>query len=191
MKCEDLENMLSPLIDGELDEALGKECLLHIESCEKCRSLLEEHQKLDALIREIPVQAPPSMNLLNLVSVKKKTITRLAFTGALASLLCILCVLLSVRSLQERHEKRTEPEKSISYYVSLDDSSYKISVTGEEVKLLSFELSEHGKGSINMSFDETEHDKKEKNNEKNDTFIDSDDCALLRHRLPCRREKEA
>lgn len=192
MKCEDLINELSPLIDGELDENRSHEWHEHIGSCARCRSVMEQHSRVDALISGIALKTPAPLNPLGLVQRQRRAVLKLAMSGAAFIVLCLIFLLLPSKSLYERYISGTAPHEEINYYVSFNESEYQLSVTGEEVRLVSFEISENGSGSVNMSFEDDEHDKEEEKDEKDDSFIDTHYLAVLCSALPGgRREEEA
>jgi hypothetical protein len=59
MNCNEIKDMLSSYIDGELDE---KDMLLveeHIHNCEECRRELEEYNKILHVLHHMPEEEPP------------------------------------------------------------------------------------------------------------------------------------
>ena len=62
MNCEDIRELIDPLIDGEL---LGHEQRLldeHVTACPDCQALVSEAQKLRAAVRSVPrIAAPQSL----------------------------------------------------------------------------------------------------------------------------------
>lgn len=46
-----IDHLISPYLDGELDEARRKEFESHLEQCQRCRELLGEHQKTARIIQ--------------------------------------------------------------------------------------------------------------------------------------------
>lgn len=175
MNCNNFLTQISAYIDNELSPEMKKGCEAHAAECEKCSAMLNSFRKNDAALREIPefvpsLQAfstiihPPSISLLKNM--------KWAFILSMFILLFSFCLI-------DRNMQKNNPETAkndIHYNISLNDSKYNITVTGKEVRLLSFEMSENNDSSIEMSFE-----KKENNDEKNNnSFMGGDFFALSR-----------
>jgi len=59
MNCNEIKDMLSLYIDGELDEKEKKAVEEHVEVCESCRSELEQYQKIINMLQSLIEVEPP------------------------------------------------------------------------------------------------------------------------------------
>lgn len=57
MNCEEINNSLDAIIDGELSEKQYKEIQSHVDICEHCRHLLQREERLQASLRGLPVKS--------------------------------------------------------------------------------------------------------------------------------------
>jgi hypothetical protein len=58
MNCEQAEELLSAYLDDALEPGLSKQVHAHLETCEHCRAILEDYQRLDAELATTPMVAP-------------------------------------------------------------------------------------------------------------------------------------
>ncbi|MCF8010954.1 MAG: zf-HC2 domain-containing protein [Clostridiales bacterium] len=68
MRCQEVKELLSGYIDGQLDDACRKEVSAHLDECEECCKELAELQKAVSLMRHAPEISPPSQFKNNLIS---------------------------------------------------------------------------------------------------------------------------
>lgn len=61
--CTDIKALLSPYIDGQLDEQTRHRAERHIAQCEACRNLVNQAEQLDALIAaDVQAATPPGLS---------------------------------------------------------------------------------------------------------------------------------
>jgi Tol biopolymer transport system component len=58
MNCEQAEELLSAYLDDALEPGLSEQVRLHLETCERCRAILEDYRKLDDELATAPMVAP-------------------------------------------------------------------------------------------------------------------------------------
>jgi len=59
MNCEKAEEYLSAYLDGMLDPSLCQEVAGHLESCEQCRTVIEDYRRFDQMLASMPRVSPP------------------------------------------------------------------------------------------------------------------------------------
>jgi predicted anti-sigma-YlaC factor YlaD len=144
MKCEEFADLLSPLLDGRLGEAEVRALEEHREGCESCQTIYSEYQALERALRNIPDERPVAVNPFELVNRKRILpsfgIARFALPALLVLVMVIAGVFLVVRG-PAVNEHRTAPQAGQSELtVELNDECYRISVSGEEVRLVSIQI---------------------------------------------------
>src|SRR5256885_9589599 len=58
MNCEQAEELLSAYLDDALEPGLSEQVRAHLETCERCRTVLEDYRRLDAEVATAPMVAP-------------------------------------------------------------------------------------------------------------------------------------
>jgi WD40 repeat protein len=58
MNCEQAEELLSAYLDDALEPGLSQEVREHLETCERCRAILDDYRRLDAELATAPVVSP-------------------------------------------------------------------------------------------------------------------------------------
>lgn len=58
MNCKWAEGHLSACLDGTLDPAVRDEVVAHVEDCSHCRAILDDFQRYDRLVRDLPRYEP-------------------------------------------------------------------------------------------------------------------------------------
>ncbi len=90
--CQDIEDLLVPLLDGEL---FGEERLLverHVATCRACAQALDEHQRLVGVLGELP-EAPPGSIRERVIAAGRRARAREATRRWLAAAATILLTL--------------------------------------------------------------------------------------------------
>lgn len=59
MDHERMKKLLSPLLDGELDEGAKKEMEEHLAACPECRREYEQMQKIEEVMAMVTLKNPP------------------------------------------------------------------------------------------------------------------------------------
>ena len=60
-KHEEIRQLISAYLDGELTQADEQRVRIHLEDCEECRVMLEELAALQRMTAEIPFRDPPEV----------------------------------------------------------------------------------------------------------------------------------
>lgn len=63
---EEIRQMLSAYLDGELTQAGAQRVRIHLEDCEQCRRTYEEMVRLQQMTRELAFAEPPEARMKEL-----------------------------------------------------------------------------------------------------------------------------
>jgi len=150
MKCEQFADLLSLLLDGQLGAAEVRALDEHRKGCGSCQRIYSEHQALERAFRDIPEERPIPVNPFELVSSKRIPpafgIARFALPALLALMMAIAGVFLVMRGPAVDLPSAVNSGRPASQAgqseltVELNDECYRISVSGEEVRLVSIQI---------------------------------------------------
>ena len=175
MNCKEMENKISFYIDGELSEKEAKKVQDHLESCEKCQKTFQNFKSIDGLMENIPHTPAPGTTASQIIKgegVKAQPSFTLGFRRfALAGAFIIIMLTMGLYLFKDNLFSPIPPVNptpaitvnktpenrelvSINYDVELNDTTYDISVKGENVQLVSLDITENDVSGINLNFDE-------------------------------------
>lgn len=167
MECREFEERVSIFMDGEMEH---EECLAwerHLESCARCRKLLEDFRSVDSIVKAIPSDSPEMMNPFDLIREKsgarvwKPWILRFSTAFAILLIAAGLIFFFNAPFFIPVHSPTPGGSSSetiteapaFKYNIQLNDSKYSVSLWGEEVQMLSFRLTENDSSSVSLKFD--------------------------------------
>lgn len=114
MKCRKAEKLISKLIDGRLDQETSARLKAHLDVCPSCARLLQDYQKMQALLSGIRVEAEPEPYFAERVKARlslepRPSVWALAerwYAAAIPVFLVIATILIGVLFLIQPGEKQ-------------------------------------------------------------------------------------
>ncbi len=61
MKCEQVKELLSAYLDGQLALEEGEAIVIHLQACTECSNVLADFRYFDALLLHLPRVAPDAL----------------------------------------------------------------------------------------------------------------------------------
>lgn len=170
MNCSEFEDKISLYMDGELPGDERESVKNHLESCPACKKVYDEFKSIDGLIVNIPKASPEKISAQDLLNRGKAdgmtlplfSFPRLALAGAFIILLVlgifaakgVLFTPAPVPTMANT-AGNIKPEPVITrtdYDVRLNDTAYNVSVEGEGVRMISFDLTVNDVEGVSMEF---------------------------------------
>ncbi len=170
MNCNEFEDKISLYMDGELCGDERESVENHLESCPACKKVYDEFKSIDGLIYNIPQISPEKINAHDFIG-KDETrgvilpvfnFRRLALAGAFLILMALGLFMAkgvifppSLQPMPPAVSHKATPEVEITrsdYDVRLNDTAYNVSVEGEGVRMISFDLTINDVEGVSMEF---------------------------------------
>ncbi|MCD4783756.1 MAG: zf-HC2 domain-containing protein [Candidatus Eremiobacteraeota bacterium] len=178
MNCDEFQNRISFFIDKEISPDEEREFRQHLNNCGKCKRALDEYHSINRLVESIPAFTPPEMKASDFIKTPKKwdkgkefvllPALRFSLVSALIIVIIVAGIFLYINrsakigiSIVTPVESPVKPYTDIAfepgynkihYDMVLDETTYDITVEGEGVKLVSFEISENDNKGVKMNF---------------------------------------
>jgi len=119
VKCSEIEELLSPYIDGELNRDNIIKVENHVEECKKCKNLLEDLQSIKEMVRGIEIPYPSESIGKRIVDYRRSRNYFLRFifsTSLLTGLGALLILTLG-------HPSHLVEEKPKEYYIMKEEKN--------------------------------------------------------------------
>lgn len=170
MNCNEFEEKISFYMDGELPGDETESVEKHMEGCPECKKLFDEFKSIDGLIDNIPQISPEKINAHDLISKGKGggvtlpvfNFQKFALAGAFLILLALglfmskgVIFAPSLQPMPPAVSHKATPEDEITrtdYNVQLNDTAYNVTVEGEGVRMISFDLIVNDVEGVSMEF---------------------------------------
>ena len=172
MNCSEFEDKISFYMDGELPGDETESVEKHMEGCPECKKLFDEFKSIDGLIDNIPQISPEKINAHDLLSKGESRGTILPVFNfqkfALAGVFLILLALglfVAKDIIFVPSQNTTQPGMAVNhnikpgtettrtdYDVQLNDTAYNVTVEGEGVRMISFDLLVNDVEGVSMEF---------------------------------------